>query len=202
MQITWHGQTCFKIITQKEKNGQVVILIDPFEKEVGLRAPKTEADVLLSTQLDKKISPENYFLIAGPGEYDLKGIYIQGIPVSKNIIYTIESEDLKICHLGLLGQKDLTPEQLETIGDIDILMVPVGGGEALDSEGAVKIISRIEPKITIPMYYHLPGLKLKLGGVDKFLKVLGIKSLAPLPKLTLKKKDISEEEAKIVVLES
>jgi L-ascorbate metabolism protein UlaG (beta-lactamase superfamily) len=199
MNISWYGQNCFRIITQKEKNGQVNILIDPFDKETGLRAPKLEADVLLVNS-ETKIPAGDYFLISGPGEYDLKGVYTRGIRAGSNTIYVIESEEMRVCHLGALDQKELTTDQLEAIGEVDVLMVPVGGGAALTADAAVKIISQIEPKITIPMRYKVVGLKEKLDGVDKFLKVLGIKSLAPVDKLSLKKKDVSEEEAKIVVL--
>lgn len=207
MTITWYGQTCFRINTLKSRNGSVNILIDPFEKEIGLRPPKTEADILLVTHDNKRTLSGNFFLINGPGEYDVKGVYIQGIlgkkeEVSENTtIYTIEAEKMKICHLGKLGQKELFPNQIERIGKVDILMVPIGGKETLKADAAVKIMSQIEPKIIIPMYYRIPKLKVKLEGLDKFLKSLGIKSLEPLPKLSIKKKDISEEEAKIIILE-
>jgi len=215
MTITWYGQTCFRINTQKSRNGSVNILIDPFEKEIGLRSPKTEADILLVTHDNERTLSGNFFLINGPGEYDVKGVYIQGIlgkkkdsnpPTTpyiikkeaseKTTICTIEAEKIKICHLGRLGQKELFPSQIERIGKVDILMVPIGGKETLEAEEAIKIMSQIEPKITIPMYYQFP----KSDNLTKFLKSLGIKSLEPLPKLSIKKKDISEEEAKVIVL--
>lgn len=209
MNIFWHGQTCFKIGYQKNKDGVFSILINPFDKETGLRPPKKDCDILINSESDiKENSETNSFLINGPGEYDIKGAYIHGFnAISKkngpeeNIIYTIEAEDIKICYLGSLSYTEIAPEQLEEMGNIDILIVPVGGGEALDSKGAIKIMSQIEPKITIPMNYKVPGLKLKLDGIDNFLKALGIKSLPALPKLSIKKKDIPEEEAKIIVLE-
>ena len=107
---------------------------------------------------------------------------------------------MRLCHLGDLGQKELTPEQLEKIGDIDILMIPVGGNYTIGSEEATKIISQIEPRIVIPMHYDLPKLKVKLEGVEKFLKAMGVKSLEPLPKFSVKKKDLPEEETRVVLL--
>ena len=225
MNITWYGQTCFRIDTQKNKNGLVNILIDPLDKEGSFRSPKLEADIFLSSNgteiKGKKLSPINdkYFSITGPGEYDIKGVYIQGLsagtsrsqrePVKagkiegkKTVIYTIESEGIKICHLGRLGGEELPPEQVEKIGEIDILMIPIGGNETINAKEALKIMSQIEPKITIPMYYQIPKLKIKLGSLNEFLKLLGMKSLLPLAKLSIKKKDISKEEAKIIVLES
>ena len=216
MQIIWKGQSCFQIITSQGKNHQVNIIIDPFDESTGLRIPKLEADVLLVTHQHSdhnnvKAVAGNPFLIDGPGEYELRGVFIQGISSfhdsssgkerGLNTIYTIESEELRVCHLGDLGQKELTPEQLENIGEVDILMIPVGGIYTIGAREVVKIMSQIEPNITIPMHYQIPKLKMKLEGLDKFLKTMGIKKLEAIPKLSIKKKDILPEEAKIVVLE-
>lgn len=217
MQIIWHGQSCFQIITLPQKNSQIRIVIDPFSEEIGLKLPKLEADILLTTHghhdhYNIKGVLGKPFLISGPGEYEIKGIFIQGIPSwhdnsqgkerGGNTIYTIETEDLKLCHLGDLGQKELSEEQLEKIGEVDILMIPVGGIYTISAKEAVKLMSQIEPKITIPMHYALPKLKIKLEGADKFLKILGIRKIEPLNKLSIKKKDISPEEAKIIILKS
>ena len=215
MNIQWHGQSCFQIIARREKNNQVSIVIDPFDEALGLRVPKLEADILLTTHSHSdhnnvKAVAGQPFLISGPGEYEVKEVYIQGIhswhderegkKLGENTIYTIEAEDLKLCHLGDFGQKELTEEQLEKIGEVDILMIPVGGVFTISAKEATKVMSQIEPKIIIPMHYQIPKLKLKLDGIDKFLKVVGIKSIAPESKLSIKKKDIVQEEVKIVVL--
>ena len=252
MQIFWKGQSCFQIISQIAKNSQVYIVTDPFDESVGLRVPKLEADILLishshSDHNNKKavssvVAGQIPFIIEGPGEYEIKGIFIQGIhswhdedynpptasevpsrrvaggsesrsslrseraPGGKergeNTIYTIEAEDLKLCHLGDFGQKELLDEQLEKIGGVDILMIPVGGIYTIDSKIASKIISQIEPKIVIPMHYQIPRLRVKLEGLDKFLKALGTKSIEPQNKLSIKKKDLPQEGVKIVVLKS
>ena len=215
MNIIWHGQSCFEIVATPAKNSQVKIIIDPFSEEAGLKVPKLEADILLLThnhQSRNSVSAVsgNPFLISDPGEYEIKNIFIQGISSftnnkkekekGENTIYTIETEDLKICHLGDLEQKELNEEQLEDIDDIDILMIPVGGTDTVSAKEALRIMAQVEPKITIPMHYALPKLKVKLDGLDKFLKPLGIKSVIPESKLSIKQKDISSEEAKIVVL--
>jgi len=222
MQIIWKGQSCFQIVAKKEKNSQVTVVIDPFSKDTGLRIPKLEADILLITDRDKdynniKAVSGNPFLIEGPGEYEVKGVSIQGIPAfqdnggdkEKNqvTIYTIEVEEMRLCHLGKLAQKELTSGQLEKIGDVDILMVPIGGipkqdkGKAtISAKEAPKIMAQIEPKIIIPMHYQVPKLRFKLDGLDKFLRIMGIKSIEPLNKLSIKKRDLSEEEVKIIIL--
>ena len=149
-------------------------------------------------------------IVDGPGEYETKDIYAMGINSwhdekdgkerGSNAIYIIEAEEMRVCHLGDFGQKELTAEQLDKIGDVDILMIPVGGDCTIDAKGANKVISQIEPRIVIPMHYHLPKIKIKLDGVDKFLKEMGKKSVEPQQKLLIKKKDLPAEETSIVVL--
>lgn len=215
MHIFWHGQSCFQIIASQQKGEQVKIVIDPFSEEAGLRLPKLEADILLVTHdhydhNNIKAVGQDPFLIAGPGEYERKEIFIHGIPSyhddqkgkerGQNTIYIIEAEEMRLCHMGDFGETELSPEQLEAIGDIDILMVPVGGTFTIDAKGAAKVIAQIEPRIAIPMHYQLPGLKIKIDGLDKFLKEMGQKTAAPEPKLLIKKKDLPQEETKIQVL--
>lgn len=213
MQLTWKGQSCFEISSSQGKDKRVTIVVDPFDEDTGLRLPKLEADILLITHQhrdhnNKKAVSGNPFLIDGPGEYEVKEVFIQGIQSSRsvsggkdpNTIYTISVEGLRVCHLGGLGQKELTPEQAEQIGEVDVLLIPVGGINTISAKEAVKIMSQIEPSIIVPMHYQIPKLKIKLEGLDKFLKTMGIKSTTPLDKLTVKKKDIISEEAKIVVL--
>jgi L-ascorbate metabolism protein UlaG (beta-lactamase superfamily) len=224
MQIIWKGQSCFNIVTNREKNNlgnnshnnnQINIVIDPYDETTGLRIPKLEADILLVTHdhpdhNNVKAVSGNYFLISGAGEYEIKDVFIRGIPAFHDpafgkdrgevTIYTIESEGIRICHLGDLGQKELTEDQVEKIGNIDILIIPVGGTYTISSKEATKIIPQIEPKIVIPMHYHIPKLKIKLEGLEKFLKTMGVKSPEILNKLTIKKKDMPEEGMEIKVL--
>jgi len=215
MNIIWHGQSCFQIASSQGKNNHVNIVIDPFAETIGLRVPKMEADILLITHQhydhnNVKAVLGDPFLISGPGEYEVKEVTVQGISSfhdnsggkerGMNTIYTIEAEDIRLCHLGDLGQKELTPEQVEKIGEVDILMIPVGGIYTIGAKEAVKIMSQIEPNIIIPMHYGIPKLKIKLEGIDKFLKTMGIKKIEPSSKLSIKKKDISPEEAKIIIL--
>ncbi len=215
MHIIWHGQSFFQILVSQNKGEQITLAIDPFDETVGLRVPSFNADVLLVTHAhgdhnNKKAIKGSPFLIEGPGEYETKDISVQGIDSfhddaqgkqkGQNTIYTIEAEEMRLCHLGDLGQKELTPDQLEQIGDIDILMIPVGGTFTVSAKEANHIISQIEPRIVIPMHYHIPKVKIKLEGVDKFLKEIGRKSITPQPKLLIKKKDLPQE-TQIVLLQ-
>ena len=216
MNINWYGQSCFQISSTRGKDNHVSIVIDPFDESTGLIVPKLQADIVLVTHEHsdhnniKAVSGEP-FIIEGPGEYDIKGSFIQGISGYHDntqgsqrgsiTIYTIEAEGMRICHLSDLGQKELSSSQLDKIGDIDILMIPIGGIYTIDAADAVKIMAQIEPRVIIPMHYKIPKLKIKLDDIDKFLKNLGIKKPESLPKLSIKKKDISTEEAKIIILQ-
>ena len=201
MNISWHGNNCVKINTLSKKNGNISILIDPLEKESGLKGPKEIADILLLTKTEEKTKQAEGFVINGPGEYEIKEVYIKGLESSsQKTIYAFESEEINVCHLGLLNKEELTSFQVEEIGNVDILFIPIGGGEGLDAKQAVKIMGQLEPKITIPMNYKIPGLKIKLDELKKFLDLLGIKSVEPISKFSIKKKNLIEEEPKIVVL--
>src|SRR6266498_565406 len=156
MTITWFGQSCFRI---EAKEGS--ILIDPFSKEIGLRPPKIKDDIVLVTHQHydhnsvTDANPEA-FIIDNPGEYERKNIQIQGLLTyhdksqgaerGLNTVYVIKAEDMAVCHLGDLGQEKLTDAQVEAIGDIDILLVPVGGTFTIDAKEAVEVINQIEPK--------------------------------------------------------
>ena len=216
MQIIWHGLSCFQIVVACAKGEHVTLLIDPLDEETtGLRTPKSNADVVILTNKQYTVSnpkkagaQDAAFVIDGPGEYEVKGVYIQGVASlaakegrkTQNTIYSIEAEDIRICALGNLQQTELTEEQMEKIGNVDILMCPVGDGAAVDAKEALKVMSQIEPSIVIPTNYQVPKLKMKLGALQEFLKAAGIGPVESLPKLTIKKKEISPEEAKIIVL--
>ena len=214
MNITWYGQSCFRIEVKDTS-----ILIDPFSKEIGLRAPRIKDDLVLTTHDHydhhnlADLSPEalakgEAFLIEHPGEYERKGIYVrgirsfhdkaQGVERGLNTIYIIRADDISICHLGDLGQEELSDTQIETIGDTDVLMVPVGGTYTLDAKEAAHVVGQIEPRIIIPMHYKVSGLTISLDGPDKFIKEIGLMP-EKLEKLKLAKKTIPTEETKLVV---
>ena len=218
MNIAWHGQSYFEIAAKGANNDVVKIAIDPYGDGIGLKPPKVEADILLITHQhsdhnNKSAIKGDPFIIETPGEYELKGIFIQGIRAfhdnSKGeergevVVYTLEAEGIKLCHLSDLGQKELSDEQVEKIGEVDVLITPVASQHSLDAKGAAGIISQIEPRMVIPMHYKIPKLTSKdsIDGVDKFLKLMGAEDTQPEKKLKLSLKDLPQEEIKIVVLE-
>lgn len=215
MQILWKGHACFQIITSRRKGEQVKIVIDPYDASIGLQLSPMETDIGLITHEhydhnNIKALKGTPFLITGPGEYEAKDVFVQGISSfhdttegkdrGQNTIYVVEAEGIRLCHLGDLGQTELTAEQVETIGNIDILFIPVGGVYTITAKEAAKITRQIEPRYVIPMHYQIPKLKLKLEKVDAFMKEMGVKIEEPQAKLSLKAKDMTGEETKLMVM--
>lgn len=210
MIITWYGEACFLL-----EAGGTRILIEPPGKESGIASPRLKTDILISSKpLDNE---SEAFMINSPGEYEIKNVNITGIgdpspPVGgsgqANVIYGIEMEGIRLAHLGFL-KKEPDNEKLELLGKVDIILAPVGGlpagrqgleNELLDAEAAMKLINKLEPSIAIPMLFDIKGLKIKRAPLSYFIKESEAKD-SPLPKLVIKKKDINEEETKIVILE-
>jgi len=216
MIITWYGQACFKI-----QSGDKTVVIDPYAKSIGLTPPSIPADVVFVTHEHSdhsniKAIKGEYFLVNGPGEYEVKGVKArgmisfhdneQGTKRGMNTLYLIELEGIKILHMGDIGQEKLEDKQLEEIGAVDILMIPVGGFFTIDAKQAMVIINQIEPKIVVPMHYKIPKLTVEqLAGVKEFLKEFGEEDVAAQEKLTIKPKDLSggeEEKIKVVLLKA
>jgi L-ascorbate metabolism protein UlaG (beta-lactamase superfamily) len=109
-------------------------------------------------------------------------------------------EEIQIGYLGELTKKETKPELIGYFEDVDILMLPIGGGEMLDAESATELINQIEPKIAIPMYYKIPGLKRRADSLEAFLKEAGVNNVKAEEKLLIKKKDLNFEETKIIPL--
>ena len=102
--------------------------------------------------------------------------------------------------MGDFGQEELTDEQSRKIGDIDVLMIPVGGTYTIDAKEATKVISQIEPRIIIPMHYKIPGLNVKVDDLEAFLKAIGSKNAVPEEKLTIQKKNLPTEDMSVIPL--
>ena len=212
MIITWQGHSCFKIQDKIGPDG-VTLVTDPFNKETGLKVPNFEADIVTvshnhADHNNVAALRGNPFIIDCAGEYDFKGILVEGIDSfhdgvqgkdkGANTIYRIEVEDISIVHLGDLGDV-LDNAQLEKLAGTDILLIPVGGKYTLDAKKAVEVISQIEPRIVIPMHYQTDGLKYDLDPVEKFVKEIGV---APSyeEKLKISKKDLPQEDMELVIL--
>ncbi len=212
MQIHYFGLSSFKIQTK-----DAVVITDPFDKESGLTPPRGAADVIILSEKNNKLYTATSgfsgdpFMVDDPGEYDLKGVTITGIPLKQEgdeakdgkpryvTAELIESEDIRILNLTHIRTFNMKEDDIESLGEIDILILPVGGNSVMTAKDAVKVVHEIEPKIVIPSHYHTDGLKLPYEKVDAFVKEMGGKS-EPMDKLLIKKKDFSPEEIKKLIL--
>lgn len=188
------GHSCFRI-----KGKQAAIVTDPFSPDIGYTLGKPTADIVTvshqhhSHAYDKGIGGDPK-VITGPGEYEIKGVLIIGIATfhdgdggkvrGKNTVYLIELDGITVCHLGDLGHV-LTTEQVEEVDDVDVLLLPIGGGSTINASTAAEVIRQIEPKVVIPMHYKTPVIKRELALVDSFMKEMGIERPASQPKLSL-----------------
>ena len=214
MVITHHGGQCFKVTL-----GDLTIVFDPIAKGATLPAVRFGADIALISRDHPDMNgveevtygEKEPFTITGPGEYERQGIVVQGF-LSKstyglakgqteavNTIYSVQLEDMTLVHLGALADAELSNEARESIDEIDVLFVPVGGDGVLSPDDAHKLAVVLEPKIIIPMHY---GGDLDKNALKVFLKEAGADGIEHLDKLTLKKKDLEGKEAEVMVIAS
>ena len=210
MEIEWYGQSCFRL-----REGASTIITDPYDKSIGYTMPKLRADLVTvsheapghASVAAVKGEPK---VLNRPGEYEVKGVFITGIQTwsgggakgeakEENTVFVFEFGDLTICHLGDLS-KVLTQAQVESMPDVDVLMVPVGGGGALDADKAAEVISQLEPRIVIPMHYQTEFCTLKLDSLTKFLKEMGMAEHAPEDSLKVTKATLPEETQVVVLV--
>lgn len=216
MTLTYHGHSCFKL---KGKRGTVVT--DPYEDYVGFSLPSLSADIVTvshqhpdhnaSAKVAGTARRSKPFIIDAAGEYEIGGISVFGVPAyhddsqgaerGKSNIYTILVDDVRVCHLGDLGHA-LSEETIESIGEIDVLLVPVGGVFTIDPAQAVKTIRSLEPSIVVPMHYkttmHKEDLFGEMKTVQDFLKEYGVE-VQPIDKLEVDELTLPEE-TEVVVL--
>jgi L-ascorbate metabolism protein UlaG (beta-lactamase superfamily) len=215
MIISWYGHSCFKIQTKPQRGAEeVVVFTDPFDKSIGLKPPQGNADLVLISHEhfdhnNAKSLKGDPFVIDAGGEYSFKDVYVEGISSfhdnekgalrGLNNIYVIQSEDLTVCHLGDLGHI-LTEKQIDAIGEVDILMIPIGGTYTIDAKEAEKVIAQIDPKIIIPMHYKIPGLKVEIAGEEEFAKELGLEVEKGVSKFSVKTGDLRDIKNKVIFM--
>lgn len=202
MHFNWLGQTCVKLQT-KNQDEDVVIILDAYRPDQG-DFPRNLAPqiALFSHGTDNAVTmAQNTFTVDTLGEMEIKGVMVYATPGSDgNIIFKINAEGMNIVHLGKITKK-IENEDLEKLSGPDILFIPVGGkDEYLDAEEAAKLVTILEPRIVIPMGYQC-DTDPKVGTLSDFIKEIGLKPETTEKKMIIKKKDLPQEETKIIVLE-
>ncbi len=211
MDVTWLGHGCFRL-----RGRAAAVVTDPYPPTIGLKLARMDADLVTVSHDHEdhnytQVVRDGAYEIRGPGEYEIAGVSVIGLPTyhdlekgakqGRNTVYLFEMDEVRICHLGDLGHK-LDDAEAEAVASPDVLLVPVGGRTTMNGEQAAEVVRQLEPRLVVPMHYAIPGLKLQLDPVDRFLKEMGVTSAEPQPKLTVQKSSISEYETKVVVLEA
>ncbi len=206
MDITWYGHSCFRLV----ERGKAAIVTDPYSDDIGYSLPRLRADVVTVSHeapghANLKGFGKNTHILQKPGEYEIGGVFIIGVAMhdpkrkAPNVVFLFDFDGINVVHLGDLG---FVPDQsaVNDLGAVNVALVPVGGGNALNAAQAAEVISLIEPDIVIPMHYKTPQTTLKLDPLDKFLKVMGVGKQQSLPELRVTSM-ATPEQTQIVVLE-
>lgn len=199
MQLSWHGQYTIKVVSK-----ETTLILDP--------SSRLKADILsFSNPSDPEMSnisgatPETT-IIDTPGEYSLRHFTLHSIgwnteDGTERNLQRWMIEDIVLLHVGALN-RDLNEQELRELElvDIDVLFAPIGGGNGMTKEQAMKMITTIEPRIVVPIHYAIPGSSEKLDALKPFLEEMGVESSQPEKKLILRKSKLPQEDMQTVIL--
>lgn len=207
MDIDWYGQACFRI-----REGSVAIITDPFDRGTDLPLPRVRADVVTASHVPDGIDRPRGLRGSPPvlryaGEYEFGHVFITGIPIllkrtqppRNNLIFVYDFGDLTVCHLGRLDDM-LREEQLEALGNVDVLLVPIDGDQTLSADQAAEIARMIEPRIVIPMHVDPGRLAHNPTTLNHLLRAFGLDA-APTEEMLRLRAGTLPEETQLIVLE-
>jgi L-ascorbate metabolism protein UlaG (beta-lactamase superfamily) len=211
MEITWLGHSCFRL-----RGKEVTVLTDPFGPQLGYTLGRVSAQIVTVSHdhpghNNAAAVGGGPRVLRGPGEYEVQDVLVtavasyhdaeRGKRLGRNTIYLLHIDDLAVCHLGDLGHL-LTDDQREEIGDVDILLVPVGGKNTINAAQAAEVISQLDPRMIIPMHYATAATEGKVEGldpVDKFCREMGVEVVEPQPKLAVTRGNLPSEPQVIIL---
>ncbi len=195
--VKWLGSTCFRI-----KSREATVLMDPVARDGGISMPKQKADIVTLSVRGRPNALANvegeYTLVEGPGEYEVQDVFLSGIRTQRNgtaakefnTVYLVAMDEMIFCHLGSLN-KPLTEAQVEAMGDVDVLFIPIGGEDSLSPAGATEVIGQIEPRLVIPMRYRI-GEERGKRALGEFAAALGLAEVPREDRLTIRKNTLPE----------
>ena len=212
MEITWYGHSCFRLA----ERGMATVVVDPFDnKSIGYFTLRLKADIVaISHEAPGHNNTDAVkgaaHVIRGPGEYEIGGVFITGVQTEstgsskkgqeplRNTLYVFDYEGLTVAHLGDLSQVP-TQAEIEALGTVNVALVPVGAGGALNAAKAAEVVSLLEPNIVIPMHYSTADVKLSLDPLSKFLKEMGVGKQETQASLKVTTSSLPEETRVIVL---
>jgi len=215
MEITWYGHSCFRLT----ERSYATVVTDPFDgKTVGYGVLKLKADIVTVSHdapghSNVDVVKGTSHVIEGAGEYEIGGVFITGVTTDgvgsakkknkeillRNTVYVFDYDGITVAHLGDLKQVP-TQSEIESLGTINVALVPVGGGGGLNAAKAAEVISLIEPNIVVPMHYATPASKISLDSLSKFIKEMGLSKSESQPSLKVTRSALPDE-TKVMVLE-
>ena len=213
VEITWHGFSCFKLA----ERGSATVVTDPYNSvQAGLAPLKLAADIVtvshtIPTITDPGMIAGTPYMITGPGEYEVGGVFITGIQTGghkasgalenqeQNTLYVFDFNALTVAHLGDLN-RILTQAEIEAIGTVNVAFVPIGSQHGLNAARAAEVINQLEPNLVIPMHYAEPADRIPLDALGKFLKEMGLSEVEKQPSLKVTSSSLPEE-TQVVVLD-
>ena len=211
MEITWHGLSCFRLT----ERSLATVVTDPYDHNaVGFEPLKVRGEIVTVSH----DAPGHNFVdsvkghsrvITGPGEFEIGGVFITGVQTNRksksstdelrNTLYVFDYEGVTVAHLGDV-QKVPNQTEIENLGGVNVVLVPVGGGGGLNAAKAAEIVSLLEPGFVIPMHYKVPESNLELDPLNRFIKEMGVGTIEPIPSLKVTRSTVPSE-ARVVVLE-
>lgn len=210
MEITWYGLSCFRLT---ERN-MASVVTDPFDhKIVGYNLLKLRADIVTVSHdapghNNVSAVKEKKHTLTGPGEFEIGGVFITGVQTTgrgkrstsdpRNTLYVFDYQGVSVAHLGDLRRVPSQTE-VEALGDVSVVLVPIGGGGGLTAAKAAEVISLLEPGIVIPMHYSTSASKINLDPVTKFLKEMGVGNMETQPSLKITRRNVPSETSVVVL---
>lgn len=211
MEITWYGLSCFRI----SERGLATVVTDPYNHAaLGYEPLKLRAEIVTISHdapghNNATAVKGRTLVITGPGEYEVGGVFITGVQTNgkskrasegpSNTLYVFDFEGVTVAHLGDL-QRVPSQTEIEALGEVQVALVPVGGGGGLNAAKAAEMVSLLEPSIVIPMHYQVTGRNTKLAPLSKFLKEMGVGETAPEASLKVTRSTLPNE-TRVVVLD-
>jgi L-ascorbate metabolism protein UlaG (beta-lactamase superfamily) len=211
MEITWYGHSCFRLT---ERNFATVVT-DPYDsKSIGYQPLKLRSDIVTVSHDAPGHNNVNgvkgtSHVIDGAGEFEIGGVFITGVQTdgarkkgkekgASNTVYVFDYDGITVAHLGDLKAVP-TQSEIELLGTINVVLVPVGGGGGLNAAKAAEVISLLEPNLVVPMHYSTPATKLSLDALNKFLKEMGLSKLDPQPSVKVTRSGLPSETHVVVL---
>ena len=193
MDLVWLGHSSFRLHSEG-----MVVVTDPFPESLGLRMDGRPAAVVTVSNTHPNHSAAETVtggprVFCAPGEYEYNGVMVRGVmtPLSegvpheqRNVAYTIELDEISVCHLGDLS-RPLTTRQLDDLKPVDVVLIPAGGHCTVSMDHALQVVQDLDPKIVVPMHFGHGQEGVSLDGVEPFLRRMGVDEAQPQPRLVV-----------------